>query len=82
MQLTVKSLSGSTNKFQVEEEDKILYIKKLIQEKIGIGIEQQRLVLNGKILSDDKSVKESNVNVNTVLQLILQLKGGGHNKNL
>ncbi|KAL9648890.1 hypothetical protein ABK040_003820 [Willaertia magna] len=77
MQLTVKSLSGSTNKFQVEEEDKILYIKKLIQEKIGIRIEQQRLVLNGKILSDDKSIKESNVNVNTVLQLILQLKGGG-----
>ncbi|KAL9645451.1 hypothetical protein ABK040_002648 [Willaertia magna] len=76
MLVNIKTLSGGINKFEVDENDKITYLKQLIQEKVGIAIAQQRLVMNGKILADDKTVKEAGLKAGDTVQLILQLKGG------
>jgi ubiquitin-like protein Nedd8 len=51
-------------------------LKKQIEEKVGIPPVQQRLVFAGKILADDKTVKELNLKAGMTIQLILQLKGG------
>jgi len=76
MQINIKTLSGGINKLDVEETDKITYLKQLIQEKVGIAVQQQRLVMNGKILPDDKTVKDVALKAGDTVQLILQLKGG------
>jgi ubiquitin-like protein Nedd8 len=76
MQLHIKTLSGVQHTFNVDENDKIEYLKKQVEEKVGIPPIQQRLVFSGKILADDKTVKELNLKAGTTIQLILQLKGG------
>ena len=76
MQIQVRTLSGGASKFDVEVSDKLIYLKKLIQEKIGVTIPQQRLVMNGKILPDDSSMNDVGLKSGDIIQLILQLKGG------
>lgn len=88
MKINIKTLSGVQHSINVEPHDKIEYIKKMVEEKVGIPPVQQRLVFSGsifsnkinsnvgKILPDDKTVQELNIQPNQTIQLILQLKGG------
>ena len=76
MQIIVKSLSGGQHKINVESDDKVSYLKQAIMEKTGLSIVQQRLVRNGRILPDDKSLHEEGITSGDAIQLILQLKGG------
>jgi len=74
MKLNIKTLSGVQHSFNLEENDKIEALKKMVEEKVGIPPIQQRLVLNGKILPDDKTAKELGLKAGATIQLILQLK--------
>jgi ubiquitin-like protein Nedd8 len=76
MKLNIKTLSGVQHTFNVEENDKIEFLKKQVEEKVGIPPIQQRLVFSGKILPDDKTIKEVGLKAGQTIQLILQLKGG------
>ena len=76
MQINIKTLSGGITKLDVEDTDKVTYLKQLIQEKVGIAVPQQRLVMNGKILPDDKTCVDAGLKAGDTVQLILQLKGG------
>lgn len=76
MQLNIKTITGSLNKFLVEETDQVSYLKQLIQEKIGLSIAQQHLVINGRILPDDRTLVDVHLKNGDTIQLMLMLKGG------
>lgn len=57
-QIFIKTLQGKSMTIQVYDSDTIGNIKQMIQYKEGIPLEQQRLVLNGKTLENNKTVKD------------------------
>lgn len=58
----VKSLlDGRTISIDVLPSDSFRYIKSQIQEKIGVPLEEQRLVINGTNLDDDKTISDYSI---------------------
>jgi ubiquitin-like protein Nedd8 len=73
MKINVQTLTGTKHTFNVEPEEKIQLLKQKMNEKTGIDEKQQRLVFDGKILSDDKTIGET-LKAGQTIQMILQLK--------
>jgi ubiquitin-like protein Nedd8 len=55
-------------------------IKLRVEEQQGIPPEQQRFILGGKQLADNKTLQESNVQPGCVVHLVVALRGGGYKK--
>lgn len=73
----IKTLTGKSILLHVNIDDKILYVKQLIEQKEDVKVESQRLVLAGKQLEDhNKSLKDYNVQKESTIHLVLRLKGG------
>jgi hypothetical protein len=53
MQIVIKTLTGKKAPMNVEPDNTILQVKQSLQEKEGIGVEQIRLIHNGKQLNDE-----------------------------
>ena len=52
-------------------------IKNALQEKEGIPVAQIRLIYSGKILKDELTIQEVNINPGTTLMMkMMHLKGG------
>ena len=75
-QILIKTLAGKTIALDVEDNDTIDSIKKQIADKEGIPIDQQRIVYNGKQLEDGNTVSSYNIGNDSVLHLVLRLRGG------
>jgi ubiquitin-like protein Nedd8 len=75
--IKVKTLAGRTIDVDVEPTDPVSRIKERVQEQEGIPPEQQRLIFEGKLLADGKTVRESKVTPGCVIHLVLALRGGG-----
>ena len=79
-QIFVKTLTGSTIVLNVQGSDTIFYIKKQIENKLGIFASQQRLVYNGKTLEDSNTLDYYNVTKEYTpilsIRLLLRLRGG------
>ena len=69
MHICVNTITGRTEEFLA---DSVSDLKLAIQNKMGIPIEEQKLLSNGKLLSDE--------NLSETVQLIISLEGGAKGK--
>lgn len=58
MQIFVKTLTGKSVTLNVESSSTIISVKLMLQDKIGIPSDQQRLIFAEKQLEDDKTISD------------------------
>jgi len=72
----IKTLTGKTIDINVAPFDNIEYIKSLYQDKEGVPPDQQRLIYNGVMLKDNKTIFDYKIEKESTLHLVLKLRGG------
>src|SRR5689334_17339355 len=70
--IKIKTLTGQTIELHVFPWDKVIEVKERIEETQGIPVEQQRLILKGKTLADERNLEYYEI-ANDVLHLVLAL---------
>lgn len=73
--ILIKSLAGKTIKINVSSKDTIYMVKYYIYLNEGIPTDQIRLIFKGIQLIDDKIVKEYKLEKDSVLHMVLKLRG-------
>ncbi|KAK1379322.1 Ubiquitin-60S ribosomal protein L40 [Heracleum sosnowskyi] len=78
MQIFVKSLNSKTISLGVESSDSVEFVKKLIVEESGAGVdvEEMRLVFGGKELEDERIVGDYLIHHESTLDALVRLRGG------
>jgi hypothetical protein len=75
-QITVRTVDSRTRQFTVWDTMTVLVFKKLIHEKEDVPVEEQRLVLTGKVLDDNTQTLASyGVKPGATLHLVPRAKG-------
>ena len=72
----VKTVTGKTITLDIECSESIASVKMKIQDKEGIPPNQQRLILAGKQLEDDKTIGDYCWGSEIYLHLIVRARGG------
>jgi hypothetical protein len=73
----VRTLTGKTLRILVLNNIKVIDLKWLVYEQEAIPIDQQRMILGGSQLDDNKTIQESKIQKECTLHLVLRLRGGG-----
>jgi len=73
MQIHIRFATGNVISLQTQLFDTIGYLKKKIEEKDRIPIDQQRLFFNGQSLDDRKTLNSYGIQPNATLELALRL---------
>lgn len=73
MNIIIKLLDNTKNTLEVDENITISKLKNLIEAKLNINKNIQRLIFNGYSLSDEKTLKQLNIKNNSIIHLILQM---------
>merc|ERR1711988_1818553 len=76
MQIFVKTLTGKTLTIQAEEDWTNVDIKNEVCLEENIPFADQKLILNGKVLEGNLTLREMEVQENAVIDLVISLGGG------
>lgn len=75
-QFFVRTLNGQCLAFSLNPNMTIAELKRVIQDKQQVPVDQQRLVFSGKQLEDNKTLKDYEIGNDAQLHLVLRLRGG------
>ncbi|ODM90813.1 Ubiquitin-60S ribosomal protein L40 [Orchesella cincta] len=76
IQIFVKNLAGKIMAFQVLDNVSIADFKYLVFQNLDVSVDQQKLMWSGKLLEDEKTLRDYKILNESTLQLVLRLKGG------
>jgi len=76
MQIYIKTPRNNTISLQVDSTYSISKVKKILCDREGIPITEQRLLFSGKQLEDTKTIAYYAIKQDSTLDLLLRLRGG------
>ena len=76
MQIFAKTLTGKTIVLEVNHFDEIYTLKCKIFAKEYVPVHEQKLVFSGKVMDNDKTVTDYNIQPNSTINILLRLRGG------
>jgi len=72
----IKCLSGKILSLDVTPDDTVLSVKYSIQQFDGVAPDAQRLIFNGKQLSDERSLDDYDIEDSDTIHLVHRMRGG------
>lgn len=75
MQIWIKTLTARKTAIDVDDSTTIMDIKKELNEKEGISVEQIRLIFQGRQMSDAATLGSLGVKAGDQLHMVLALRG-------
>lgn len=75
MKIFVKDLLGKTRPIECEKKTSIFEFKGLIFSQEGPPVAAQQIISQGRILGDDRSLGDYNINENDTVHMTLKLTG-------